>query len=139
MLGELLMEESGKVIGQRVLPVEGGGPRIEVTFEANGKLLGNDAYDRGTYVAELKPDGHIYAQGQGLVITPQGSLTWKGWGVGRMNTNAAAIGGYTMSYRGAIYYETGSPALARMNGVCAVFEFDVDGENNTKARAWEWK
>jgi hypothetical protein len=43
MLGELIGEERGKLTGLRVLPHEGSGPKVEVTFRASGKMLGIDA------------------------------------------------------------------------------------------------
>jgi hypothetical protein len=59
--------------------------------------------------------------------------TWKGHGVGKF------VGGGAVSYRGAVYYSTASPKLARLNGVAGVFEFDVDANGNTTAKSWEWK
>ena len=43
MLGELVGEERGKLTGLRVLPHEGSGPKVEVTFQASGKMLETDA------------------------------------------------------------------------------------------------
>jgi hypothetical protein len=59
--------------------------------------------------------------------------TWVGQGVGKFT------GGGGISYRGAIYYQTSSPGWARLNGIVAVFEHDVDGEGNTRGGIWEWK
>jgi len=61
------------------------------------------------------------------------SATWKGQGVGRF------LEGGAVSYRGAVYYSSASPGLARLNSVAAVFEFDVDAEGNTHSKLWEWK
>jgi hypothetical protein len=36
-------EERGKLTGSRVLPHEGSGPKVEVTFQASDKILGIDA------------------------------------------------------------------------------------------------
>jgi hypothetical protein len=46
-LGELIEEESGKITGQRVVDVEG--PKIESSFTMNGKWVGQDVTDIGTY------------------------------------------------------------------------------------------
>ena len=47
--------------------------------------------------------------------------------------------GGAVSYRGAIYYSTASPKLARLNTVAAVFEYEVDANGNTHTKQWEWK
>ena len=133
MLGEQLGEARGKRTGRRVLSVDGGF-KVEVAFESNGKLLGLDNMEVGTYWSESTPDGTLYGEGQGVVITHEGEVaTWKGAGVGKF------VGGGAVSYRGAIYYRTTSPKLARLNGCATVFEFDVDPEGNTHAKLWEWK
>ena len=133
MLGEQLGEARGKRTGRRVLSVDGGF-KVEVAFEANGKMLGVDNMEIGTYWSESRPDGSLYGEGQGVVITNDGEVaTWKGGGVGKF------VGGGAVSYRGAIYYTTTSKKLARLNGGAAVFEFDVDPEGNTHAKIWEWK
>jgi len=59
--------------------------------------------------------------------------TWSGSGVGTFT------GGGNIQWRGAIYYQSASPAWASLNGVAAVFEYDVDAEWHTKSAVWEWK
>jgi hypothetical protein len=44
-----------------------------------------------------------------------------------------------VSYRGAIYYSTASPKLARLNRIAVVFEYEVDANGNTHTKSWEWK
>lgn len=133
MLGEQLGEELGKRTGRRVLSVDGGF-KVEVAFESKGKLLGVDIMEIGTYWSQNNPDGSLYGEGQGVVITNDGDVaTWKGAGVGKF------VGGGAVSYRGAIYYSTASEKLARLNGGATVFEFDVDPEGNTHSKLWEWK
>jgi hypothetical protein len=133
MLGELLGEGRGKRTSRRVLSVDGGF-KVEVAFESKGKMLGVDNMEIGTYWSESRPDGSLYGEGQGVVISNEGEVaTWKGGGVGKF------VGGGAVSYRGAIYYATTSKKLARLNGIAAVFEFDVDAEGNTQSKIWEWK
>jgi hypothetical protein len=133
MLGELIGESRGKRTGRRVLSVDNGF-KVEVAFESNGKLLGIDAMEIGTYGSESRPDGTLYGEGHGVIIGADGNnATWKGQGVGKF------VGGGAVSYRGAVYYSTASPKLARLNAVAAVFEFDVDAEGNTHSKLWEWK
>ncbi len=133
MLGEQLGEGRGKRTGRRVLPADSGF-KVEVSFESNGKLLGVEYTEVGTYWSESRPDGSLYGEGQGVVIGRDGDVaTWKGGGVGKF------AGGGAVRYRGAIYYSTTSQKLARLNGTATVFEFDVDAEGNTQAKLWEWK
>lgn len=133
MLGELVGETRGKRTGRRVLSVEGGFT-VEVSFETTGKLLGMDMMEVGTYWSESRPDGSLYGEGQGVIVGADGdSATWKGAGAGRFT------GGGAVSYRGAVYFTTTSPKLARLSNVATIFEFDVDAEGNTHARLWEWK
>jgi hypothetical protein len=133
MLGELIGESQGKRTGRRVLSVDGGF-KVEVAFESIGKVLGIDVNEIGTYWSASRPDGSLYGEGQGVVITHDGeAATWKGQGVGRF------VGGGAVSYRGAVYYSSASPKLARLNTVAAIFEFEVDASGNTQSKLWEWK
>lgn len=134
MQGEKLGEASGKVTSQRVLSNPGGGPKMETTFQATGRLLGVDESETGTYWSMVRPDGTLYGEGQGIVMGRDGELaTWIGQGVGTIGKAGA------VSYRGAIYYQTSSPKWSRLNSVAAIYEYEVDGQGNTRALLWEWK
>ena len=133
MLGELISESHGKRTARRVLSTS---PtfKVEVSFEDDGKILGIDAHTIATYWSEGRPDGSMYGEGEAVVVTQHGdTATWKGQGVGKLLPDGA------VSYRGAVYYSTASPKLARLNTVAAVFEFEVDAEGNTTEKSWEWK
>jgi hypothetical protein len=135
MLGEQIGEENGKVTVYRVLPTEGSTPKVEVSFQTSGTLLGRDTTDLGTYVSVVNPDGTLHGEGQGIVTTAKGDVvTWRGEGVGRFTGRQG-----TVSWRGAVYYRTASPELARLNTVAAIFEYEVEGNGNTHAKLWEWK
>jgi len=133
MLGELIGEMRGKRTARRVVSVDGGF-KVEVSFEDSGKMLGIDVNDIGTYWAASRPDGSLYGEGQGVLLARDGEVaTWKGQGVGKF------VGGGAVSYRGALYYSTASPKLARLNTIAGVFEFEVDANGNTQTKMWEWK
>src|SRR6266704_203112 len=117
MLGEKIGEISGKVTMQRVLANLGGGPKMETSFQANGSWLGTDVKDTGTYWTVVRPDGTHYGEGQGVMITKDGSAP----------------------YRGAIYLQTMPPKWSRLNKVAVLFEYAVDAEGNTHSEYWEWK
>jgi hypothetical protein len=133
MLGELISESHGKRTSRRVLSASPGF-KVEVSFEAVGKLLGIEAHTIATYWSEGRPDGSLYGEGQAVVVTREGeAATWKGQGVGKLLPDGS------VSYRGAVYYSTASPKLARLNTVATVFEFEVDANGNTSEKSWEWK
>ena len=135
MLGEQIGEERGKITGMRVLPSEGQGPRVEASFQASGKMLGLETTDIGTYHSTLMPNGTLRGAGQGILMTRSGeAASWAGDGVGKPTGRGMAA-----SWRGAIYFQTASQSLARLNGVTVLFEYEVDENGNTVAKNWEWK
>ena len=134
MLGERIVEETGKVTSQRVLPSANGAPRMETSFQAAGSIYGVGASDTATYVATMRPDGTLYGEGQGVLMGKSGeAATWVGQGVGTMKKDGS------ISYRGACYYQSASPAWARLNSIVGVFEYEVDAQGNTKGQLSEWK
>ena len=133
MLGKQIGEAQGKRTGRRIISA-GATFRVEVSFEGAGKLLDIEASEIGTYWSENRPDGSLYGEGQGVVVTREGEIaTWKGQGVGLLSADGS------VSYRGAVYYSTASQKLASLNKVAAIFEFDVDANGNTHSKSWEWK
>lgn len=134
MLGEKIGVESGKVTSQRVLPNPGGGPKMETSFQATGTLLGASHTVTGTYSAVVRPDGTLLGEGQGVVMGKDGEMaTWTGQGVGTIKKDGS------VSYRGAIYYQSSAPRWSRLNSIAAIFEYEVDGQGNSRAEIWEWK
>jgi len=134
MLGEKIGEGSGKVTTRRVLPNPGGGINVETSFMSKGFLLGTEIRENGTYTATQRPDGTLLGSGQGLSISTEGDMvTWVGQGIGTIHKNGS------VSYRGALFYQTNSPKWARLNTIAGVFEYEVDSEGNTKAQVFEWK
>lgn len=134
MLGERIGEDSGKITGQRVLPPASGAPVMETSFTATGSLLGVGTIENGTYVSTLRPDGTLFGGAQGITMGKGGeAATWSGQGVGRLKQDGA------VSYRGAIFYQSASPAWQQLNGIALVFEYEVDAQGNTRGQVWEWK
>ena len=135
MLGELISETKGKRSARRVIRPHGGALQVEVSFEETGHLLGGEIMGLGTYTSTPNPDGTLQGEGQGVNRTAGGEMiSWKGAGVGKFTGHGSA-----MSWRGAIFYQTTSPKFARLTGVTAVFEHEVDAEGNTHSKIWEWK
>lgn len=134
MLGEKIAEGKGKVTLQRVLPNPGGPPKMETTFQDTGTLLGLGTQETGTYTAVLRPDGTLFGEGQGIVMSAQGdAASWVGQGVGRLNKDGST------SFRGAIYFQTASPKWERLNSYAGIFEHEVDAQGNTRGTVYEWK
>ena len=87
-LGELIVEDRGKITGQRVLDVDG--PKIESSFTMNGRYMGEEGTDMGTYCSVMRQgeEGVMFGEGQGVVTTKdgQGMATWMGHGIGRFSS-----------------------------------------------------
>jgi hypothetical protein len=135
MLGDLIYEPKGRITGQRVLEVEV--PKIEVSFSASGVLKGGiEVVENVTYWSVARSLGIIYGEGQGVLMTKDGSDhgTWKGNGIGTMS----GIG--KTSFRGAIYFgNTSTGKLEFLNNIVGVYEYETDDNGNTSAKVWHWK
>jgi hypothetical protein len=133
VLGELIGEERGKRTARRVLEVNGE-PKVEVSFETDGKILGLEEHSIVTYTSKVRPDGSLYGEGKGVVATRDGEVgSWVGAGAGKFGEGGA------VSYRGAIYFYSAGPKLSKLNSIAVVFEFESDPEGNTRSKLWEWK
>jgi hypothetical protein len=134
MLGELIGDDRGQITSTRVLPTEPGqGPKVEISFEADGMILGIHAREVATYWAVPRPDGTLFGEGQGLLMSPQGDMaTWRGQGVGRITESGAT------EFRGAIYFQTASPNWVRLNAIAVVYEYSADESGKTESKLWEW-
>ena len=133
MLGEQIGKEKGKVVVRRVLPTAGN-PTVEVTFESAGSLVGVNVKNMGTYWSEVRPNGTLYGEGQGIAMGENGEIiNWRGQGVGELTPSGSAI------YRGSLYYDTQADNLLGLNKLVGVFEYEVDADGNTSSEVYEWK
>ena len=132
MLGEKILEEKGKVTTTRVLE-SAPQPKVETTFEAQGKILGIAHRTIGTYWSVIQNSGTLYGEGNGVVMTKEGIAAWRGSGTGKF-TKAGGV-----QFRGAIHYQTNVRKLLRLNGIAVIYEYDVDENGNTNAVGFEWK
>ena len=130
-LGDMILDETGKKTGTRVLP-DG---KVETSYQSSGKLLGVDINNMTTYWSVLRPDGTFYGEGQGVGMTSDGeAVSWKASGVGKPTGK-----GFGASLRGVTYFESASQRLARVNGIVGVFEYEMDEDGNVRGKVWEWK
>jgi hypothetical protein len=137
-LGELIIEDRGKITGQRVLDVEG--PKIESSFAMEGKYKGAEGTNIGTYSSVLRQGeggAVMYGEGQGIVTTRDGQemATWTGQGIGRFSSPGK------ISFRGSLFFRTNSKdgKLSFLNNLVGVFEYEVDEMGNCSSKVWEWK
>jgi hypothetical protein len=135
MLGEQIAELKGKIIGQRVLDIEG--PTIETSVSASGSIKGTQVKETLTF--EGRPTttskGVLHGKGKGVIMAGESELaTYTGEGVGRPSSSGS------INYRGSIFYSTSSNGkLAFLNNLIGVFESDIDTEGNFSEKIWEWK
>jgi hypothetical protein len=135
MLGDRINELTGKITGTRVLPGGAGGITVEVSFAGQGKLLGVDTAEVGTYESVMTAAGVLNGKGQGLVRSNDGdALMWTGSGVGKPTGK-----GLASTWRYTWIMQTMSSRWSRLNGVVGVGEWEVDENGNGKAQLWEWK
>ena len=72
MLGELLFESKGKITSQRVLSVENGIPKLEISIAGTGIFTGSqEVTTTWTYWVIQRPM-YSYSQGQGVIMTKDG-------------------------------------------------------------------
>jgi hypothetical protein len=132
MLGEQIGEETGRVIVRRVIPGEGR-PKVEVSVQSTGKLLGVETRSMVTYTARVRADGSVYGEGQGLVTGKNGETAIIIVG------GAGRLSGGAVSYRGAVYIESESEKWKRLNTMAVVYEYEADADGNARSKSWEWK
>ncbi|HEX3427098.1 MAG TPA: hypothetical protein VHT30_13255 [Acidimicrobiales bacterium] len=135
MLSDQLGEVRGEVSGFRVLKTEAG-PRVETNFEGSGTFCDKDVTEIVTYWATPRMDGSFYGGADGMIVTAdvQNAL-YTGNGVGRMKGNNLAA-----EWRGALYYQSFSPAFASLNALTVVFEFEIEPNGKSMViRTWGWK
>jgi len=135
MLGEKIGEFTGKTTGRRVVPNDEHGPKMEISFEQVGTLLGTQCIDYGTY--EAAPVGkHLEGTGLGIIMTPDGDMVnWRATGVGNFTGKGQGV-----NWRGSLTYSTQSTKFSKLNGLSVIFEYDIDETgNNSKGRVFEWK
>ena len=140
MLGELIEEESGKITGKRVVDVEG--PKIESSFTMNGRWVGQDVTDIGTYWGVMREgtetQGVVYGEAQGVATTKdgQGMATYTVQGIGRFTSPGK------IRFHGSVFYRTNPISrgkLSSLNNVVGVFEYQEDEQGNCSVKVWEWK
>lgn len=138
MLGDLIYEAKGRVVGQRILAVE---PRIKVenTILLDGLIHGIvNITDIGTFINNIIDDTIYYSQGHGLITTQNGREMAK-WTAQGLKELVIKENGRSL-FRGSAFYHTASKGkLAILNNSMTVFESEIDSAGNILNKEWEWK
>jgi len=132
-VGERIGEETSRTTSRRVV-ASPGGPKMEISVEVTGRLLGAEYKGNVTYNAMVRPDGVLQGDGVGILMTKDGeTVTWTGYGVGKFTPRGG------VSWRGMFFYQTASSDLARLNSTPAAFEYEIDEKGDGKGNFTEWK
>ena len=133
MIGEMVGELTGKVVGQRIVHQWGGPLKLERTFETKGKILGIEVTFLATTYGMERPQGGMFVKGDGVIMTKTGEKAeLHGAGI-----SMPAKGGW--SVRGTRYLQTNAPALKRLNDVAIPFELEIAADGTIHDKWWEWK
>jgi hypothetical protein len=139
LLGDLFYEAKGKIIGQRVLDVNNG-PKIETSVSYIGMMKGTvNVTHLATFRSIPKSDGLLYAEGEGIITTADGSnemVTETGRGIGQFTNE-----GKKLIFRGSFIFNTSSSTgkLAFLNKTIGVLEYEADEAGDSYLKVWEWK
>jgi hypothetical protein len=135
MLGDIVLESSGKVVNVKVLENAGERSKLEVTVQGAGKLLGTGMTEMASYWQEMRAGPSLYGEGGPVWVTDDGEmLSWNGFGTGK-----ATGPGYSASYAVCGTINSGSARFAHLNGIALVGEYDVDEQGNYHWTLWEWR
>lgn len=134
MLGDLIGEFKGKISGYRVTDILASGPKVEVSFKQAGKLLGVDAVDMATYWSIMPAPYVMYGEGSGVVRSMSGEMAcYRATGTAKMTKGSMPV------WRGVLYFQSPTPKWGVFNGSAVVYEYEVDANDNTHVKLWEWK
>ena len=134
MLGDVIYEMTGKKVGWRVLPPDDLGPRMEISYQGTGKMLGVETTETGTYTAVARPNGTFFADAQGISIANNGGIiSWTSQGIGIPD------GTGMVSYRGVLFFNSTSPTFSRLGTVPGISEYEVSEDGPLFGKVWEWK
>ena len=118
----------------KALPSDGALPIFETSAEGAGTLAGADVQFLATYSSEMRADGTLYGEcPAGIIMTADGVATFKATGIGTFTAEGGA------TFRGAAYFQATAPSLASLNGICTVYDWEVDAEGNATWTLWEKK
>jgi hypothetical protein len=135
MAAELIGEFNGKITGYRITEVLMNGPKSEISFKQTGKLLGVEGMDRATYWGVMSGPDTMYGEGQGAIMSKSGEMAcYKATGTMKMEKK-----GPMPVWRGVLYIMSPTPKWSALNGKAVVYEYEMDENENTHVKLYEWK
>jgi hypothetical protein len=132
MLGDLIYEALGKIIGMRVLDDNG---KIEMTLQEQGEIFGSGCSTTLTLVGKPEINGVQYMEGYGILMTKDGdtaTITLNGRNIPKGLPPLA-------KFLGAVYMRTQSPKLPRLNSEVYMCEAEMNEDMSYNVKLWEWK
>jgi hypothetical protein len=136
MIGDMIGELTGKVIGQRILRshMHTRELKLERTMELKGKILGTEVTFIATTKTWERPQGGMHTEGIGVMMTAKGEkVDLHGSGI------SVAGKGPGMNMRGVRYAQTAAPSLSKLNNAALVFELEIMPDGTIHDKWWEWK
>lgn len=133
MLGDLIYEGKGRIIGTRVLNAEEN--KIEYTLIEEGKFKNIDVTITSTFWTIPTGKDIVYGEAEALITTKNGEETasYKGCGIGRSMEKGGTI------FRATNFYKTSSnEKLSFLNNIVGAVEAEAH-ENHHSGKVWEWK
>ena len=130
MLGDVIYEETGTATETTELSDN----KVEVSLTTRGQIMGVDETSEWTYRSEIRADGTVHGEGNGVMTTADGDvINMRGVAAAKSVREDGSV-----AYRGAMFFHTDSEKHAALNGGTGVFEYNVDSDGVTKATVWEW-
>lgn len=130
MLGDLVYECKGKIVGMRVL--ENG--NAEYTAMVGGIFLGEQFSSTFSWDAQYRPDGSGYGEIRGFFNTQSGVMgKYTGMGNGYTLPDGGQVN------RGVLCYSNPPGKFAELNKIAVVYEVNIDKDGNFMSKGWAWK
>ena len=134
-LGNLILDETGQVMGMRVLSIDANGVSGEVSLMTNGTIRGVSESTLWTYTVLTRPDGSIQGGGNGIMTTQDGDIISL---IGNGSGKSAPPGG-TTNFRTMLHSHFASAKYADLNGTAWAGEYDLNADGTAVNKCWEWK
>lgn len=132
MLGEKISEMKGKVVYSKVLEVTN--PTMETTVESHGKINDVEVSETITFVSSPIGNGTFHGIGKGIVLAGSEMATFTGEALGSVGPSG------TMRWHGSTIFKTESNGKLRfLNNTFAVFEAEIDTNQDFVEQTWIWK
>ena len=134
-LGDLILDETGQVMGMRVLSSDANGIKTEVSLQLTGTIRGVSESTLWTYTILTRPDGSMYGSGTGIMTTQDGDVvSMVGAGSGKIVPPGA-----TNNFRTMLHPHSAAAKYADLNGSTLVGEYDLNADGSAINKCWEWK